>query len=484
MRVGIVGGGFSGLLCAYLLEQLHGDRVEPVIFEGSARIGGRVRTNRLSEVCAAYEAGVAEFYDIAGNPHLRRLVRHLDLETRPLIGTPHFVVDDRVVRDDGDLVALLGRRGVEQLRRFWSEGTRLRAPADYASAGHPRDNAHPWLHRTFEDVLTELDDPYAQWFTGMQCHSDLATEPARTSGLFGFDNLLIDHPGYCSMYTLTAGNDGLVRALAERVSSTVHRATPVASVEARDGSGLRVAVGDGGPGHEHIEVDALVVTLTPTGLRQVRWEDALMAAAMDRHLQHHDHATVYLRVTLVFRRRFWRDRFPEDYFVSDAFDGVTVYDQSPDSGAAGVGIQSWLLGGATAQAMAHRSNEEILAAVRGAMPTVLPEADGLLIEGHVDRWMGSTGVSGLPGGVPLQPLDQRHCPDARWPQLICIGDYLYDSTLCGALDAVLWAVSRIGTDLVGGTPSDPLTVFSRPEVSGSAAAPTSEFFLDDLALRR
>jgi monoamine oxidase len=484
-RIGIIGGGFSGLLCAYLLEQLYGDRVEAVIFEGSDRLGGRVRTTPLPGIDAAYEAGVAEFYDIVGNSHLRRLVRHLGLETRPLTGTPYFVVGDRVVRDEGDLEAVLGRRGMDRLRRFWGEGTRLRPPGEYALAGQPRDNGHPWLRRTFEEVLSDLDDPYTQWFTGMQCHSDLATEPPHTSGLFGFDNLLVDHPGYCSMYTLSTGNEGLVRALAERVRSTVHRAAPVVSVEASDGAGVQVTVGGDGPGAGRVEVDALVATLTPPGLRQIRWDDAMLDDAVARHLRHHDHATVYLRVTLVFRRRFWRDRFPEDYFVSDAFDGVTVYDQSPDVGNAGVGIQSWLLGGAAALAMARRSDDEILAAVRGAMPAALPEADGLLLEGHVDRWVGPTGVSGLPGGVPLQSLDERHCPDARWPQVIFVGDYLYDSTLCGALDAVLWAVSRIGRK-VSPDPSlpDPLTVFSQAGPDDSPTAPASDFFLDELVVRR
>ena len=339
-RIGIIGGGFSGLLCAYLLERMLGDRAEIVVLERSDRVGGRVRTTQLPEAGVSYEAGVAELYDITGNPYLRHLVRHLGLETRPLKGTPYFVVDDRVVHDDLDLEQVIGARGMNRLRRFWEQGTMLRPPAEYAMAGQMQDNDHPWLRRTFEEVLAEIDDPLGQWFTAMQCHSDLATEPHRTSGLFGMDNLLIDHPGYCSMYTLVGGNDGLVEALASRVQSPIVRSAPVASVSADEARGLRVTFQANRGERSELEVDALIVTLPPPGIQAIQWSDDGLRTVVGEHVRHHNHGTTYLRVTLLFRRRFWRQQFPEDYFVSDAFGGVTVYDQSPDAGAAGSGYRA------------------------------------------------------------------------------------------------------------------------------------------------
>ena len=484
-RIGIIGGGFSGLLCAYLLERMLGDRAEIIVLEESDRVGGRVRTTQLSEVDVGYEAGVAEFYDITGNPQLRHLIRHLGLETRPLSGTPYFVVDDRVVHDDLELEQLVGRRGMDRLRRFWEHGTALRPSAEYAMAGQMRDNDHPWLRKTFEHVLAEIDDPFCQWFTAMQCHSDLATEPPLTSGLFGMDNLLIDHPGYCSMYTLVGGNDGLVQALATRVESPILCSAPVASVDADAARGLRVTFRGNGDERSELDVDALIVTLPPPGIRAMQWSDDRLRAAVGGHVRHHDHGATYLRVTLLFRQRFWRLQFPEDYFVSDAFGGVTVYDQSPDDGAAEVGIQSWLLGGAHARDLSPRSNDEIVAAVLAAMPSELRLANGMLVRGCVDRWTGVAGVSGLPGGVPLRPLDQRHSPDPRWPQLQFVGDYLYDSTLCGALDAVLYAVARLG-ERVEALTGEPVVgapeLFAAPasDVSGLAASsPSCAFFLDE-----
>ena len=484
-RIGIIGGGFSGLLCAYLLERTLGDRAEIVVLERSDRVGGRVRTTRFPEADVSYEAGVAEFYDITGNPLLRHLIRHLDLETRPLSGTPYFVVDDRIVHDELELERLVGRRGMDRLRGFWEHGTALRPPADYARAGQMQDNDHPWQRRTFEDVLTEIDDPLCQWFTAMQCHSDLATEPPRTSGLFGMDNLLIDHAGYCSMYTLAGGNDGLVQALAHRVQSPILRSAPVAAVSGEEKRGLRLTFLANGNQRSELDVDALIVTLPPAGIRALQWSDDRLRAAVGEHVRHHNHGTTYLRVTLLFRRRFWRWQFPEDYFVSDAFGGVTVYDQSPNDGSSGVGIQSWLLGGANARALSERSDDEIVAAVLAAVPGEPRLREGKLVRGCVDRWTGVSGVSGLPGGVPLRPLDQRHSPDPRWPQLQFVGDYLYDSTLCGALDAVLYAVARL-SERAGARTGKPVVaapdLFVAPpsDVSDLApSSPSSAFFLDE-----
>lgn len=480
-RIGIIGGGFSGLLSAMLLEGALGDQVDIVVLEASSRLGGRMRTTRAPETPSAYEAGVAEFYDITGNPQLRRLIRYLNLKTRPLIGRPYFAIGDQVVHDDSGLERLLGRRGVDRLRRFWADGTARRPPEDYARAGHTRDNGHPWLHRTFEHVLSEIDDPFTEWFTAVQCHSDLATEPDRTSGLFGMDNLLIDHPGYCSMYTLVDGNDELIRALAEKVRSPILWDSPVTQVDAHRDRGFRLTCRTADHPHHAVDLDALIVTLTPPGLRRIRWSDESLHSAVQAHVLHHDHATAYLRVTLFWRRRFWRDQFPEDYFVSDAFGGVTVYDQSPDGD--GVGVQSWLIAGTNALELASRTDDEIVTAVLGAMPSMLRVSDNALIDGRVDRWLGVAGVSGLPGGVPLLSLEERHTPDARWPRLMFVGDYLYDSTLCGALDAVLYGVSRIAEE-VGG--SSDLTrrglghLFALDgDPSDEVQGPSCAFFLDE-----
>ena len=111
--------------------------------------------------------------------------------------------------------------------------------------------------------------------------------------------------------------------------------------------------------------------------------------------------------------------------------------------------------------------------------------DCILLRGYVDRWTGAAGVCGLPGGVPLLSLRQRHSPDPRWPQLLFVGDYLYDSTLCGALDAVRYAVTRLSERVESqtGRPAVDLSeVFATPPPANRQQAPlppASAFFLDE-----
>ena len=78
--IGIVGGGFSGLLTAYLLERMFKDRLKIVVFEASDRLGGRVKSATDLDTGVTYEAGAAEFYDIQFNSQLRALVEHLGLK--------------------------------------------------------------------------------------------------------------------------------------------------------------------------------------------------------------------------------------------------------------------------------------------------------------------------------------------------------------------------------------------------------------------
>ncbi|MEE2638561.1 MAG: FAD-dependent oxidoreductase, partial [Acidobacteriota bacterium] len=259
----------------------------------------------------------------------------------------------------------------------------------------------------------------------------------------------------------------------------VHRGMRVHTVVGQHERGLQVTVGREPGERERCDVDALVVTLPPVGIRDITWRDATLDEAVTDHVRHHDYGTTYLRVTLVCRHRVWRDLFPEDYFVSDAFGGVTVYDQSPDDGTTGVGIQSWLLGGAPARDLLPLSDDEIVGLVHRAMPSQIPLSEADLLAKRVDRWTGVAGVSALPGGVPLRPLERRHRPDPRWPQLLFIGDYLYDATLCGALDAVRYAVARL-TERLEPTNADDTSEASSlfVPIPSIPSTPRAAFFMD------
>ena len=72
------------------------------------------------------------------------------------------------------------------------------------------------------------------------------------------------------------------------------------------------------------------------------------------------------------------------------------------------------------------------------MPEAWRPAESQVCEARVHRWIGA--VSGQPGGFATLSPDRRHQPDqAGHPQLLVVGDYLFDSTINGVLDSADYA---------------------------------------------
>ncbi len=164
-RIAVIGGGFSGLLSAWLLEAASGSEIEVKIFEASARLGGRVKTRTFSDTDIAYDAGAAELYDIQGSPRLRQLVECLGLASTPMTATPFFVDGEEILRNEGDFRRYLGPVGFEALNDFGGAvNFRLRPPDAYAEAGHPADAAHPWVEESFDEALGSIGHEKARMF--------------------------------------------------------------------------------------------------------------------------------------------------------------------------------------------------------------------------------------------------------------------------------------------------------------------------------
>jgi monoamine oxidase len=473
-RLAILGGGFSGLFFAYLFEPLAPPGTEITVFEGSERLGGRIETSVFEEHGVRYESGAAELYDITGAGAVLELVRNLGLSVSPMRATPTFFFEGHELARDEDFERAFGAPAVEALDAFWELGLAQRPPQGFAFAGHPQDNEHPWAGRSFESVLDEMGSAVARRFTEIQCHSDLATEPELTTGTFGFDNLLIDHPGYNEMYTIDGGNEQLIERLAAAVAAPKLLRTRIERVEALDSDGFRVRIASDGDVTDEV-FDGVVVTPPVPALRRVEFVGGGLDEVIEAHAQHHDHPATYLRVTLLFERRFWAARLPEDYFVSDAFGGVTIYEQSPDrSEPDGRGVLSWLLGGAPADEAAALADEEILRQLLDTLPAPLAEGRDLMLDYRVDRWQGERGVVGLPGGSPLLPLRERHQPSPAHPALIVIGDYMYDATINGALDAASEGVALMLEALGVEDPPTPAAILQGAGLAEAPVAPRKE----------
>src|SRR5262249_8696188 len=155
-------------------------------------------------------------------------------------------------------------------------------------------------------------------------HSDLASEPHLTTGLYGLENCLMDVPGYVRLYTIPWGLQRLPQALAASISARILLNRPVMSVQTAGGHGYRIPSRDG----ERVlveELDAVVVALPVCWLGAIQWRGRGLARAMEEHRAYYDHPAHYLRVSILFREPFWRRYVEGSYFQLDAFGGCCVY---------------------------------------------------------------------------------------------------------------------------------------------------------------
>jgi monoamine oxidase/SAM-dependent methyltransferase len=441
IRVGILGGGPGGLITAHLLDRKCGRGLDVTVFEAGDRVGGKIVTRRFESAPALYEAGVAELYDYSelGPDPLRQLVEHLGLPTLPMAGRT-VVLDGHILRGGDDIRRCYGKKTLKAIKAFRKRGRALVSTADYYDAGWPQDNKHPWARRSFTSVLAEVPDRAARRFLRVAAHSDLASEPHLTTGLYGLENCLMDVPGYVRLYTIAGGLRRLPEALAATASARILLNRPVVRVEAAGRRAYRVSFRDGAAvGAE--EFDALVVALPVYWLGAVEWRGRGLGRAVEAHRAYYDRPAHYLRVSALFREPFWRRHLDGSYFQLDAFGGCCVYDEGSRYGDAG-GVLSWLLAGEDALVLSNLEDRKLVPKVLDSLPGPLAAGRALFVEGRVDRWVGS--VNAQPGGVPLKGARRRHRPAPHeHPAFVVVGDYLFDSTINGVMDS-----AEIATDVL------------------------------------
>ena len=193
------------------------------------------------------------------------------------------------------------------------------------------------------------------------------------------------------------------------------------------------------------EFDAVVIALPYNRLLEIEWAGERLRRAMARHVAYYDHPGHYLRISILFDRRFWRHLIAGSWVMLDAFGGCCVYDESPSQDGATYGVLGWLLAGTDALSSCNLDDRALVARALESLPDDLyDEARRRIVEGKVHRWAGA--VSGQPGGYPLRDASSAHRPEpVEHPGLVVVGDYLFDSTLNGVLRS-----ARIATDLLRG----------------------------------
>ncbi len=435
MRIAVIGGGPGGLLTAFFLERKSTEPLDITLFEAGSAVGGKVQTLRFEAAPVLYEAGVAELYGYGEDPLRRLVTKVLELPVVSMGGST-VVFGGHVLRSEADIEHHFGAGTVRALRAFRRRGRAERPFRAFYDGGWPTDNRHPWVKLTLMDLLAAVPDEVARRFLEVLIHSDLATEPNLTSGLYGIDNYLINESDYCQLYSIVGGLSRFVESVAARVSARVELGARVAAVGMTDCGEYRVAFEVGGRSASK-DFDAVVAALPVHGLRRVQWVGRLLRTAMESHVARYDVPAHYLRITALFREPFWRGAFNESYFIHDAFGGCCVYDEGARHDTSSYGVLSWLISGSDAISMSNCNDAELIARAIDSLPEAIATpaaARERFLEGRVHRWLGS--VNGLPGGKPIEGAVERHSPEPEEHRgLLVVGDYLFDSTVNGAFDS-------------------------------------------------
>lgn len=454
----IVGGGPSGLIASYLLQrQSQAEALEISLFEAQDRLGGKVLTGQFSSVPVAYEAGAAEFYQygqtdplwlmISRTLGLRTLRMHgsLACDAEPLAASDReesaqlhmfgstVVLGERIIRGKRDVIQHLGQAAWAELEAFHQRACAQRSREDFIDSGWPADNRHPWAKCSWASILDGLSDEGARHYLETLCHSDLATEPHLTSGLYGLDNYLINDDRYCSLYCVEGGMERLIDALAERVRADIRLRSAVTSIGRSEVGGYRVAWQHDGVADSQ-SFDAVIVALPNNALPHIDWQGDGLSAVMRSHHAYYDDPAHYLRVSVLFERPFWRGQIQESFFMHDALGGCCVYDEGTRHETGEYGVLGWLVAGNAALEMSNLDDAALIERAVDSLPSSMGNAREHFVEGSVHRWIGA--IAARPGGRVIRGSKKRHRPEAkRHPGLFVVGDYLFDATINGLFDS-------------------------------------------------
>jgi monoamine oxidase len=206
------------------------------------------------------------------------------------------------------------------------------------------------------------------------------------------------------------------------------------------------------------DFDAVFVALPHNWLGSIEWGGEPLRRAMSRFIAYYDRPGHYLRVSVLFRQPFWRERIQGSWFILDAFGGCCVYDEGTRYDAGEFGVLSWLIAGTDALSMTGFDDARLSRNVMASLPGPLAgDAARFFIEARVHRWPGS--VSAQPGGLPVRDSRSAHVPDPlEHPGLFVVGDYLFDSTLNGVLDSADCATDLLSSWIL---PRHPMATLPR-----------------------
>ena len=388
-RILIVGAGPAGLTAAYDLLRAG---LDVQVFEASNRAGGRMHTLREPFTDGLYaEAGAQLLLDPSPGSEF---AREFGLEMLPVpfdasLGSLSYLRGQRIEHRPGDAGVLPfdlspEERGlsVTQLHVRYRNGPigRTEGLAQLAPPQVPAEQFRQFDEMSLLDLWQSEGASSAAIDVMMNYYVRAYADSPDQINVMQLMRETASFIGMQGGYTVAGGNDGICRALAERLGGRVHFESPVRAVE-QNAAGVTLRL-DGVGGTDSVTGDLAILTPPPPVLRTIDFQPALSDAAAGAL-----RSAIATPVTMTYaqtRSRFWRDQGLNGTAITD-LPAATIQDltnmQSGENG-----ILASMTYSAQAQAMAALSPDERQQRLREALESLYPDSLALEEIGTSYAW--------------------------------------------------------------------------------------------------
>lgn len=399
-RVVVVGGGISGLACAYRLR----DRADVTLLEATGRVGGNLVTERRDGF--VLDGGPDSW--VAAKPHATKLAKDLGLESE-LIGTRPETRRVYVAHQgklyplpEGLVLGIPTRFGPMVTTRLFSPLAKVRMGLEPLV---PRRGDDAGDEAVWDFIVRRLGHDAAERLAGPLLGGIFAGDPEKLSVRAAFPQLVEMERKYGSLIlamraarkgaghaggagksaflSLARGVASLPEALEKALGDRVKKNAEVASV-AREGASWTVRLATG----EAFVADHVVLTAPQRALPGiVRGLDAGMAGEVEG-IRVGSSATAFL----AFRREQVAHALDAVGFIVPRAEKTRVIASTwvsskwPHRAPEGHVLMRAFFGGIGHEAILDKSDDELVAIAREELPSLMGKLDGAPLFTRVFRW--------------------------------------------------------------------------------------------------
>jgi protoporphyrinogen/coproporphyrinogen III oxidase len=445
----VVGGGISGLVCAYALRKAG---IDAELVEASPRPGGVI--NSVSREGFLLELGPQSF---SGTAALRQLCSELGISDQLLEAPPHA---PRYVLVDGKLQPVPMSPPAFFMSSLINASTKWALVHDIFGKSVPPDgdeSVAAFVRRKFTPQL--LDRLVGPFVSGVyagdperlsirsafpQLHEAEKTAGSIVRGMMRLAKAKKGPGERATLNTFREGNEAIVRALADKLGPSLRTGVRVSEISRQNNGSFDVRFEGHGP-EESVSVKSLIFA-TPTDVT------GRLLTQMDPSFESPVTSVEYAAVAVVslgYRKNDVGHSLSGFGFLVPRSAGLrvlgTVWNSSlfPGRAPEGYALLTSFVGGATDPGAAKLNQQELSSLVhREISPLLSIKSDPVF--SNVTVWPRALPQYNLGHGDRLSAISQRL---AQFPGIRLIGNYLRGPAIGSCVDRALAVTEEIRTAL-------------------------------------